>query len=79
MATEEMWQLREQFLREAFLKVGTPVEIQEKWLKIDEAFKKAIVKMSRSQCERRYTMDEIIDIPDPLCRVFGSPEFKKVA
>jgi len=36
---EDIWQLREKFLKEAFVELNTPQEIREKWIKIDEAFK----------------------------------------
>lgn len=62
---EEMWALREKFLVEAFKETKTPEWLQEKWLKIDNAFKAKILKNSFQDCEKRYTLDEIIYVPNP--------------
>lgn len=62
---EEMWQLREKFLKEAFAETNFPEELQARWIKIDEAFKRAIVKGSFEDCKKRFTMDEIIYYPGP--------------
>lgn len=63
--TEKMWQRREAHLVAAFAEVGVSEEIRVKWLKIDNAFKRAIVKTSVGECQKRFTMDEIIDEVDP--------------
>jgi len=63
---EEIWQKREELLKMAFDKVQTPADIREKWLKIDEAFKKALMKSSVSDCQKRYATDEIIFVPNPF-------------
>ncbi len=60
---EEMWQQREKFLKEAFVETGLAEDLREKWLKIDEAFKNAILKNSFSDCKKRFTMDEIVYHP----------------
>ncbi len=65
---EEMWQLREDLLKEAFVKTRCPEDICERWLKIDNAFKAAIIKKSPDECKKRYTMDEIINVPNPKKR-----------
>ncbi len=65
LVTEEMWQLREKYLREAFAETHFPDDLQKKWLKIDDAFKRAIVKKDRSECEPRFKNEEIIDVPNP--------------
>ncbi len=62
---EEMWELREHYLIEAFKEANVPQWIQEKWINIDNAFKKAILKNSLSDCSGRYGTDRIIDIPNP--------------
>lgn len=63
--TEEMWQLREQYLREAFAETKFPPDLQERWIKIDEAFKHKIVKKSPAECKGRFKLDPIIDVPNP--------------
>tara|TARA_Y100000590_G_C15119653_1_gene788202 strand:+ start:56 stop:484 length:429 start_codon:yes stop_codon:yes gene_type:complete len=62
---EDMWQLREYYLIKAFDKIGAPEWLREKWLKIDMAFKAAILKNSPDECFGRYKTDPIINIPNP--------------
>jgi truncated hemoglobin YjbI len=62
---EEMWQLREKYLIDAFNKANTPDWMRKKWLAIDEAFKVHILKKSPSECVGRYKTEQIIDIPNP--------------
>lgn len=63
---ENIWQYREKLLIQAFNKVNTPQDIQEKWLKIDEAFKHAIInKGGPEECTPRDKIDEIIYEPMP--------------
>lgn len=62
---EEIWAAREKYLREAFVETGFPEEYRERWLKIDEAFKHAIIKKSVADCTKRYTTDEIVYLPKP--------------
>lgn len=62
---EELFELRNQLLREAIQEVGVSQELQDAWLKIDNAFKAGIVKNSRSECKKRYFTDEILDFPNP--------------
>ncbi len=62
---EDMWQLREDMLVKAFEKVNAPAWIRERWLKIDNAFKQAIIKKSPDECKKRYFTDEIIVVPNP--------------
>lgn len=65
---EWMWQQREIFLRQAFVEARLPEEMQAKWIRIDEAFKNAIVKHSVTDCTKRYATDTIIAPPDPAMR-----------
>lgn len=60
---EDMWQYREKLLKIAFEKCDTPIDIQNRWLKIDEAFKKMIIKNDISDCKKRFFTDEIIYEP----------------
>ncbi|GAB4022190.1 MAG: hypothetical protein Fur0010_25370 [Bdellovibrio sp.] len=62
---EEMWQLREKYLRQAFQETNFPPELGEKWIRIDEAFKSQIIKKDKSECTKRYASDEIIYFPYP--------------
>lgn len=65
---EEMWQLRERLLIEAFQETRFPEDMQKKWLRIDEAFKQAICKKSMDDCKGRFATDEIIAVPNPAGR-----------
>lgn len=63
--TEEMWQLREKYLKQAFAETNFPEEFATKWIRIDEAFKAVILKKDVSECKGRYATEPIIDIPNP--------------
>jgi hemoglobin len=63
--TEEMWQLREKYLKEAFVETSFPEDLAAKWIKIDEAFKSRIVKSSPAECTRRFATDRILDMENP--------------
>lgn len=62
---EEIWKAREKYLREAFAETGFPEESGDRWLKIDEAFKHAIIKQGVEDCTKRYTSDDIVYFPKP--------------
>lgn len=66
---EDMWQLRESYLEKAFERVGVPLELRERWLKIDRAFKAKIVMSDPAQCRRRFTTDELVIVQDLRKRV----------
>lgn len=63
---EEMWNLREHYLRLAFTECAVPKEMQERWIKVDEAFKKFIVKKSHSDCQPRFKLDPLIIEENPV-------------
>jgi len=44
--TEELFELRSQLLRESLEEAGVPLALAKRWLKIDSAFKRQIVKDS---------------------------------
>lgn len=60
--TEEIWQRREAHLISAFEALNVDPNFSERWLKIDKAFKKAIVKNSVDECTKRFFTDEIISL-----------------
>ena len=66
---EDMWNLREKFLIEALNEVKAPEWIKERWIRIDNAFKKAILKNSIDDCKKRYATEEIIYYPSPNKKV----------
>lgn len=63
--SEEMWQRREELLQLAMSKVGSPFELNAKWLKIDLAFKRHIVMKDPSECRKRFFSDDLIIVPRP--------------
>jgi hemoglobin len=62
---ENMWARREELLVDAFNKAGLPAWMQEKWLKIENAFKRSMVMSSPSECKKRFFTDELIIVPSP--------------
>lgn len=63
---ENIWKYRENLLIQAFEKVNAPMELREKWLKIDEAFKSVIInKGGPEECYGRFKTDDIIYEPMP--------------
>lgn len=60
--TDELFDLRHRMLEKAIREVGTSLKDDsiEKWLKIDYAFKSAIVKKSIDECERLFKTQEIL-------------------
>lgn len=65
MITEELFDLRTQLLKDAMTEAGVSAENQQLWMKIDQAFKKSIVKKDLSDCSLRFNTDEIIQFPNP--------------
>ncbi|PIR00086.1 MAG: group 1 truncated hemoglobin [Nitrospinae bacterium CG11_big_fil_rev_8_21_14_0_20_45_15] len=63
--TDEMFEERNRILKESILECGVRPDLAERWLKIDYAFKRSLVKNSLSECEKRFFTDEILDFPKP--------------
>lgn len=62
---EEMWERRESLLKQAMKNVSSPEEINQKWLKIDQAFKRLIITGDISNVRKRFFSDELIIVPNP--------------
>ncbi len=62
---EELFDIRERLLKEALEECHTSQEMSDKWLHIDEKFRKNIVKKNLDECEPRFQGDKLIDIPKP--------------
>ena len=60
LISEELYALRSKYLREAISKERIPDEVAEKWIKLDDAFKRGLVKESIEKCEKRFNTDEIL-------------------
>jgi truncated hemoglobin YjbI len=64
--TEELFELRKQLLDESLQEAGLGKELRERWLKIDSAFMKKIVKGSlESFMETKWPYKKHIVIPKP--------------
>lgn len=63
--TEELFELREKLLMEALQQEKAPIELVDRWIKIEQAFRRHIVKNSVTECRKRYVTDEILDFPNP--------------
>ncbi len=64
--TNELFDLRTRLLREAIRSVGLSPELEEEWIKIDNAFRKGIVKNSLNDCQKRFETDEIANFSPPI-------------
>ncbi|MGZ3693775.1 MAG: group I truncated hemoglobin [Bdellovibrionota bacterium] len=63
--TTELFKLRSGLLADSLKEAGVPPELALRWIKIDGAFEKGIVKKSLNDCEKRYFTDTILDFKDP--------------
>lgn len=63
--TTEMFDLRQKILKESLEECGVLADLAERWLRIDNAFRKSIVKEDSGQCEKRFFTDEIIIFAKP--------------
>lgn len=62
--TDEMFDLRQSLLRAAIREVGVAAELEERWLRIDEAFRHKLVK-SEEEVKPRYRTGPVFIIPNP--------------
>ena len=58
--TKELFDLRNNLLKESILECGISGELLEKWMRINNAFENVIVKTDPSECKKRFIGDEII-------------------
>lgn len=65
MITEELFDLRQELLNQAFKAVGASEDLVKAWLKIDNAFRGRLIKKDVSECTPRFRGDEIIDFENP--------------
>lgn len=63
--TDKMADVRQALLRQAILDEGLSAEIAQRWLRVDDAFRDAIVKTSVDQCVVRCRGQMPIVAPDP--------------
>jgi truncated hemoglobin YjbI len=63
--TPEVFELREKILIETLHEENAPQELVDRWLKIENAFKRQLIKSSVTECKKRWTTDEILDFENP--------------
>jgi hemoglobin len=63
--TDEQFDVRYQLLKDSLREAKVPDDLAERWLRIDDAFRKSIVKTDPGQCQKRYFTDEIVIVPKP--------------
>lgn len=59
--TEELFLARHELLRRALFESGVSSEAAARWLRIDAAFGRSLIKRSRGDCVQRYASEPIVD------------------
>ena len=62
---EEIFELRQKLLQEAFVEANTDSVLVDKWLALDKSFKRVLLKDSPSDCQGRFTTDPVMNFSDP--------------
>ena len=63
--SEELFQLRQELLVASFDEANAHPALREKWLALDEVFKKNIVKASPADCIPRLSTEGVLNYPNP--------------
>jgi truncated hemoglobin YjbI len=63
--TEELFDLRHSMLEASLRECGVPDALRARWLKIDRAFKRRLVKASPADCQGRYRTEPVMVIRKP--------------
>lgn len=58
--TDEVFDLRQKFLKDALEEIGIDPELITLWIERDELFRKVIVKKSVSECHGRYKNEPVL-------------------
>lgn len=62
----ELFDVRKQLLIETFNELNTHPELVDKWLSLDESFRRILVKKSPEECTPRFTTDPILNFDKPI-------------
>ncbi len=62
---DELFDLRKKLLNEAFDETNAHPELREKWLSLDESFRRVIVNKSPTECVARFKSDPILNFSNP--------------
>lgn len=63
--TEEIYMHRHELLRQSLVEAEIEPALRDEWLAIDLSFKRALIKRSPDECQKRYATDEIIIVKKP--------------
>lgn len=63
--TDEIFEVRHELLRESLVEAGVHPELIERWLRIDAAFRRQVVKPSLEAFHAEYTFKKRIIVPKP--------------
>ena len=63
--SEDLFALRQTLLKESFDEVESHPVLVEKWLKLDETFKRQIVRQSPADCTARLSTEGVINFANP--------------
>jgi truncated hemoglobin YjbI len=66
LITEESFEVRNVLLRESLEEAGIAQEVADAWMRVEDAFRKSIVRTRLDECQKRHFTDEILDFPNPL-------------
>lgn len=61
----ELFDVRKQLLIEAFEETNANAELVDKWLALDESFRRLIINKSLDECTPRFKTDPILNFPKP--------------
>lgn len=61
----ELFEVRKQLLIEAFEETQADAELIEKWLALDESFRRLIINESANECAPRFKTDPILNFTKP--------------
>lgn len=70
--TPELFELREKILIETLQEENAPPELIDRWIKIEAAFKRQLIKGSVADCKKRWVTDELLDFENPEAFQNGS-------
>lgn len=64
--SDELFDVRKQLLIEAFRESNANADLVEKWLAMDESFRRFITNKSPAECKPRFKTDPILNFSKPL-------------
>ena len=62
---DELFEVRKVLLIEAFIETNAHQELIDKWLNLDESFRRLLVKKSLAECTARFNSEGILNFDKP--------------